>query len=106
MTGRPVGAGTLSDRVSTLAQDLEGVTHGQAANGFELRRGRTLFAVVEEDAVELRLRPDIAEAVLRTPDTGPSQRGEEWIRFAPSAVDQSVEDRLAAWVTTAWRAAG
>jgi hypothetical protein len=97
---------TLAAVVADIASELDEVDTRSTNGGFELRRGSRLFAVVDRAGVEFRLRADVAEAVLRTPDTDPSGRGNEWVRFAPAAMDPSVEDRLAAWITSAWRAAG
>ena len=68
------------------------------------RNGRT-FAVLRGTQVALRLRPDIAEAALRTPDTEASQRGAEWIEFVPDPSEPQDVDRLSAWLTIGWRAA-
>jgi hypothetical protein len=58
-----------------------------------------------EDVIELRLGDEIAEAALRTPDTGPSTRGPGWVRFAPADWDDMAFDRLEAWFRVAWRMA-
>ena len=71
----------------------------------ELRRGKTLFGVIDGRAIDLRLGPDIADAATRTPDTTESARGPDWVRFAPQHLDQHDLDRLRAWLTTAWRIA-
>lgn len=105
MPDQEVSAGTLAARVRAIASELDGVQITRTRDGDELRRDSRVFAVVEGDAAELRLQPDVAEAVLRTPDTAPSGRGREWVRFEPRTIEPSVEDRLAAWVTSAWRAA-
>jgi hypothetical protein len=49
----------------------------------------------------------VADAALRTPDTRPSERGDEWVTFAAADWnDLLVRDRLMAWFRLAWRAAG
>jgi hypothetical protein len=106
MPNRDAPDGPLATVVADIASELDEVDTRSTNGGFELRRGSRLFAVVDRLAVEFRLRADVADAVLRTPDTAPSGRGNEWVRFVPVAVDPSVEDRLAAWITSAWRAAG
>jgi hypothetical protein len=105
MPDQELSAGTLAARVADVALELDDVQTTTTRDGYELRRGARVFAVVEGDAAELRLQPDVAEAVLRTPDTVPSGRGREWVRFEPRTIEPSVEDRLAAWVMSAWRAA-
>jgi hypothetical protein len=106
MPSREAPDGTIAAAVADIASELDEVQTTTTSGGFELRRGSRLFAVVDRAAVEFRLRADVADAVLRTPDTSPSGRGNEWVRFEPEAIDPSVEDRLAAWITSAWRAAG
>jgi hypothetical protein len=63
------------------------------------------FAILEDDAVELRLDPAIAAAAARTPDASPSDRGPEWVRFEPSTLEGHDLDRLEAWFGLAHRRA-
>jgi hypothetical protein len=100
--GAPAAFG---DIVRQVAATLSDVTQTDVGATLELRRGTRLFAVLVGDAVEVVLPPDIAEAALRTPGTSPSARGAAWISFLPVELDQYAEDRLRAWLTTAWRAA-
>ncbi len=93
------------DIVRQVAATLSGVAQTDVGTALELRRGARLFAVLVGDAVEICLPPDIAEAALRTPGTGSSPRGAAWITFLPTELDQYAEDRLRAWLTTAWRSA-
>ncbi len=95
----------LREAVDETIAGLGEVVATKSGNVVEYRRGSKLFAVLERGAVELRLRPDIAEAVLRTPETAASRRGPDWIRFTPGQVDQFVVDRVEAWLTAAWRTA-
>ena len=61
--------------------------------------------VLVGDAAEFRLDPLVAKAALRTPDTSPSKRGADWVRFSPAAVDGHAVDRAQAWLASAWRRA-
>jgi hypothetical protein len=63
------------------------------------------FAVLGPDGIELRLDPAIAAAATRTPDTAPSPRGSEWVRFNPRELDGHAVDRLTAWFDLAYRRA-
>jgi hypothetical protein len=99
-------SGALAALVDELAADAGDVTPTDTPAGREYARGGTTFAVLAGAAVELRLEPDIAEAARRTPDTGTSARGEDWVRFAPPGWDKHAEDRLEAWFRVAWRSAG
>ncbi|MBI2782365.1 MAG: hypothetical protein HYX55_11305 [Chloroflexi bacterium] len=64
------------------------------------------FAVLSPTGIELRLDPPIAAAATRTPDTAPSPRGKEWVRFSPRELDGHAVDRLEAWFELAYRRAG
>lgn len=68
--------------------------------------GDRAFAVLGPSGVEIRLDPPIAAAATRTPDTGPSARGPEWVRFDPKEIDGHAVDRLRAWLELAYRRAG
>ena len=63
------------------------------------------FAGLGPSGVEVRLDPPIAAAARRTPDTGPSSRGAEWVRFNPRELDGHAVDRLRAWLELAYRRA-
>ena len=75
------------------------------AGGAEWRRGGRPFAVATGDAAEFRLDPLVAAAALRTPDTSPSSRGPDWVRFAPAELDDYALDRAEAWLASGWRRA-
>lgn len=88
-----------------MARTLSGVSVEAAGGTTQLRRGSRPFAAISGDTIDLALVPDIADAILGTPGTGPSERGASWIRFTPRALDQYAQDKLRAWLTTAWRLA-
>jgi hypothetical protein len=67
--------------------------------------GGNLAAVVEPDALEVRLRAAVATAALRMPDTTASGRGRGWVRFAPADLDDFSRDRALAWLDSAVRLA-
>jgi len=96
----------LGQVVETLATEAGDVTPTKTFSGTEYLRHGQAFAAVGGDAVELRLLADVAEAARRTPDASSSARGDEWVRFAPSAWDDHARDRLEAWFRVAWRFAG
>jgi hypothetical protein len=88
-----------------LTAELGEVTAAGPADALEYRRGSQAFAVLNGERVSLRLRPDIAEAALRTPRTAASSRGDDWIDFEPDPSDAHDVDRLRAWLTIGWRSA-
>jgi hypothetical protein len=63
------------------------------------------FAALGPLGIEIRLDPAIAAAAARTPDTGPSPRGPEWVRFNPREMDGHAADRVRAWLELAHRRA-
>jgi len=69
-------------------------------------RGGTAFAALGPNGIELRLDRAVAAAATRTPDTAPSPRGKEWIRFNPHELDGHALDRLRAWLELAYKRAG
>lgn len=68
-------------------------------------RAGTAFAALGPAGIEIRLDRPIAAAATRTPDTAPSPRGPEWIRFSPRELDGHAVDRLRAWLELAYRRA-
>ena len=53
-----------------------------------------------------RLDPVLAGAARRTPDTGSSFLGSEWVDFRPALLDAHAADRATAWFRAAIRRAG
>lgn len=68
-------------------------------------RSGTPFASLGPNGIEIRLDRAIAAAATRTPDTAPSPRGDDWIRFNPRELDAHALDRLRAWLELAYRRA-
>ncbi len=66
-------------------------------------RSGTAFAALGPSGIEIRLDRAIAAAATRTPDTAPSLRGPDWIRFNPHELDGHALDRLRAWLELAYR---
>lgn len=96
---------------ATIAERLEALVAAAPAERAEANgivtwsiAGRP-FAVLAGTAVELRLDRAVAHAATRTPDTSPSHRGEDWVRFEPAALDGHAIDRLEAWFALARRRA-
>jgi hypothetical protein len=68
-------------------------------------RGGRPFAVVssEGDTADFALDPAVADAAARTPDVSPSSRGEGWVTFSPTDLDDHATDRATAWLASAHR---
>ena len=93
---------SLDDLLAELVTETPDV---KQKSGEFSRNGVVFAARLEPKAIELRLGPEIADAAMRTPHTGPSSRGEDWIRL--EAADWAdANDRLEAWYRVAWRLAG
>lgn len=99
----PSEQASLSDVLDSLFDEAGDVT---TPTDREYARDSVIFAArPEEDVFELRLGEEIGEAAMRTPDTGPSTRGPDWVLFAPPVWDEMAFDRLEAWFRVAWRLA-
>ena len=99
---------TLADVLVEAAEDLPGVAASGAADapgGCTWSVGGRPFAVLTAGRAEFQLDPLVARAALRTPDTGPSPRGADWVTFAPAVLDDPAVDRAEAWFLSAHRRA-
>ncbi len=93
-----------SDVLSELVGEAADVKVAAVGEATEFSRlGRPFAVRVANGAIEFRLGDEIGEAARRTPDTGRSNRGTEWVRFAPAQWDEHALDRLEAWFRVAWR---
>ncbi len=97
-------AGGFPDAVASSAPGAPGA--GPAIATATWSRDGVAFAVLTASGIEIRLEPAIAAAASRTPDTAPSPRGTEWVRFSPRELDPHAIDRLRAWLELANRLAG
>lgn len=95
----------LAAELSAVADRLDAPA---SANGstFSWERGDVTFAIVAGGVAEFRLDQTIAAAARRTPDTSGSDRGPDWVRFAPRDLDDHALDRARAWFEAAHRRAG
>jgi hypothetical protein len=96
---------TLGDVLAGAAEDLPDIAATTADGVTTWRRGERPFATLSGDRAEFRLDPLVARAALRTPDTGASQRGPDWVTFGPAIVDDGAVDRAEAWFLSAHRKA-
>ena len=97
-------AGGFPDATASSASGAPGA--GPAVTTSTWSRGGVAFAVLSARGIEIRLEPAIAAAASRTPDTAPSPRGRDWVRFSPRELDAHAIDRLRAWLELAHRLAG
>jgi hypothetical protein len=95
--------GELSARIELTASSIEGVERRAEAGGLRYALGGAEFAVVSGDRCAFRLRPEVAEAALGTPDVRPSAIGEGWVELAPVELDRFALDRAASWFAAAAR---
>jgi hypothetical protein len=104
MTDSPTGG--LDALLEVAAADLASVERREGNAVVEWSTGGIVFAAVNGARAEFRLAPAVVAAALRTPDTGRSERGADWVAFAPSELDGHAIDRAEAWLASAWRRAG
>ena len=102
----PAAGSTLERLVAEMLAEHSDVVASPGGVGRSWSRGGVEIAVVGPFGIELRLDRQIAAAAARTPDTAPSPRGPEWIRFNPRELDAHALDRLGAWLELAHRRAG
>ena len=91
-------AEVIVDLPESRSQSVEGV--------ITWFRASVAYAALGRNGIDIRLDGPIAAAATRTPDTAPSARGSEWIRFNPHELDSHALDRLRAWLELAYRRAG
>ena len=102
----PNAGSTLERLIAELLEELPDVTTAPGGAGRAWSRDKDEIAVVGPFGVEIRLDRQVAAAAIRTPDTAPSPRGPDWIRFNPRELDPHALDRLGAWLELAHRRAG
>jgi hypothetical protein len=95
-----------AEAMDRLAGQLEGVERRVVGRAIEYTRAGVVFAAQEAGRLSFRLREEVVGAALRTPDTGPSARGADWISLSAAIADQFALDRAVAWFESAWRLAG
>ena len=97
---------SLPALAAEIVIDLPGSREVSADGSTVWSRGGLPYAALGPDGIEIHLDRDIAPAAMRTPDTAPSARGPDWIRFSPGQLDPHAIDRLRAWLELAYRRAG
>ena len=105
MTDEPVSDLSLADILAAAAEELDGIVTDAAGGSTTWSAAGRAFATLTGDRAEFHLDPLVARAALRTPDTGPSTRGAEWVSFAPAILDDPAVDRAEAWFLSAHRLA-
>jgi hypothetical protein len=98
-------SGGLQALIEASAADLEAADRRDGNSGAVWSTRGIVFAAANDDRAEFRLARPVVAAALRTPDTAPSDRGPDWVAFAPSELDGHAIDRAVAWLTSAWRRA-
>ena len=84
-------------RIEGLAAELPDVDVEPTGASVSWSSAGHPFAILTDDAVEIRLSGPVAAAAANTPDTEPSGRGSGWVRFRPPVLDGHAIDRLDAW---------
>jgi hypothetical protein len=95
----------VDERIAAVVEDLEGIDRRREGPVTELLLGGRVFGRTGEGWIEVALDPAVARVAIRTPDVSASDRGREWIRFAPRKPDRFALDRVEAWLRSAHRRA-
>jgi hypothetical protein len=93
----------LSELLEGAAADLDPVEAVIDGDGVEWSRSGRAFAAVGPAGAAFRLPSVIGRAALGTPNTSTSERGPDWVAFAPPELDRTAVDRAVAWFEAAWR---
>ena len=94
---------SLADVLAAAAEDLRGVRAETVGDEVTYRFGPAVFAIVTGRRAEFRLDPAVVDAAMRTPETGRSARGTDWVAFAPALLDDPAVDRAESWFLSAHR---
>jgi hypothetical protein len=105
VTDEPISDLTLAEILAAAADEVDGVATAAEGDATTWSAAGRTFATLSGERAEFRLDPLVVRAALRTPDTGPSPRGPEWIAFAPALIDDPAVDRAEAWFLSAHRLA-
>jgi hypothetical protein len=105
VVGSPVNS-ALPAVIAEVIVDLPEARSQSVDGEVTWTRGDQPFAALGIQGIEIRLDRPVAQAATRTPDTAPSPRGPDWIRFNPRELDGHAVDRLRAWLELGYRRAG
>jgi hypothetical protein len=97
---------SLPTHVAEVVVELTDARSQSAGGIVTWSRAGKPFAALGPNGIEVRLDRAVAAAASRTPDTAPSPRGYEWIRFNPHELDGHALDRLRAWLELGYKRAG
>lgn len=103
MTEEPAAGLGLGDVLAAAAEGLDGVSTDAVGDAITWFAGPAPFAVLTGGSATFRLDPQVARAALRTPGASPSDRGPDWLTYAPEALDDEAVDRIEAWFLSAYR---
>lgn len=96
---------SLDERIGTVLEELDDVARVRDGERLVLDVDGRVFAVVDDELLEVALDGLVAKAALATPDTRPSPRGIGWVAFTPAVADRFALDRAEAWIRHAHRQA-
>jgi hypothetical protein len=95
-------ADEMAARIEQAAATVDGIERRADEDGIRYSVDGVLFAVVERGHASFRLRPDVADAALKTPDVhAGTQTG--WVELRDAHPDQFALDRASSWFTSAAR---
>ena len=92
----------MAARIEQAAAMVDGLERRADEDGMRYSMDGVLFAVVENGRASFRLRPDVADAALKTPDVH-AGRQPGWVELRAAQPDQFTLDRATSWFTSAAR---
>ena len=95
-------ADEVAMRIEQAAAMVEGLDRRADADGIGYSLEGVLFAVVGNGHASFRLRPDVADAALKTPDVRAGARP-GWVELRAPHPDQFALDRASSWFASAAR---
>ncbi|MDA8203252.1 MAG: hypothetical protein M0Z49_10935 [Chloroflexi bacterium] len=95
--------GQLQARIEQVAATIEGLERRVDEDGIHYAIDGVAFAVVWGGHASFRLRPDIADAALKTPDVHAGSQGPGWVELAAPEPGQFALDRASSWFAASAR---
>lgn len=92
----------VAARIEQAAAIIDGIERRADEDGIRYSLDGVMFAVVEHGRASFRLRPDVADAALKTPDVAAGSRP-GWVDLRAGHPDQFALDRATSWFTSAAR---
>ncbi len=91
------GGEQLQGRIEQVAATIDGLDRRIDEDGVHYAIDGVPFSVVSGNRASFRLRPDVADAALKTPDVHAGRQGPGWVELETTEADQFALDRASSW---------